>query len=1120
MRSNTWFTARLMAAACVMTACVAAPATAQTVRSWTGAGGSAWLTTSNWDPTGTWPGSAPNANPTGEGAATDIFSIAPSNSASTIGINMGTLSAAGGVGLILGGIDVNKTNTTNVSIYDSSPTPGLLQLNGATINSVANTLIRVTGSANFTLAGVSTGTLGLRLGNTNGIFDVTSGRNLTLSGTVSEPAATPSGFTKTSTGTLTLNAANTFSGTVTLSAGVLSLNNSSALGTGTLSLGASAAQVAIAAANIDINRPVSIAGGGGGSTGQGLIQFAPASGSGTWSGNITINGNPTSGGMFGSGGGELVLSGTVRRTGSGITIRTGVVTLANAGNVFTEVNVTSGLMKLGVDNAVPVSGSIGLTNFSNLTFTSTMSLNGYNQTAKIIYGTGSSASILNDSATRKTLTLTGATYNSPYTVIGKSGTGSMTFSDGTGGMDLTFSTGTNMPVIDATTAVTISSTLTSANGFTKLGAGSLVLSASNGSLLGGTVTGSAGTIVARTSGALGTGTVALAGATLQFDTANGTYENAIVSSTATQINATNVAVTLSGPVMIAGDMTFRGSGGDSNRFTLSNNNAITSTNNSSVTFNVDSSQNHAVSGIISLGTGSLSKFSSATLTLSNAANSFSGGLNQRGSGGITISAAGAQGGGTISFGAGGSGAITFSSVNGTVVNDIVSTGGSGGITKSGTGSTLTLSGNNTYTGATTISGGYIRVASSTALAATGTIALTASAGTPGGLQFEPGITIDRRIQTAGRSNATTTGYVIRSLGGNTESRGPIEINNTGGNYGFVSDSGTLTLSGTLTSVATGPQAVRGVQFSGDGDFIVSGNVVKGGTLAVQDLQIAMLGNGLLTLSGTNDYGGGTSVSSGTLRAGRDSAFGTGTVTVSGGTLDLAGLAITNGISVSQGGVVNASAYAGAQTVTGAISYSGTVGGTMSVAAGGVLKGNGVTFTGPVTVTGTHSPGSSPGQQIFTNGLGYTSAATLVWELSANTAAALDRGILYDAIDLTTAGSLSIDPSATIRLVFNASRGDTTPSTVDWSDPFWADEHQWLLVDVVSPVTWNQVTFGNVLVGNDVTGAALATARPSSTFAVTTQGGDLYVVYVPEPALALVGIAALAGMLRCGSRRGR
>lgn len=1367
---------------------------------------------------------------------------------------MNTLAAAGGVGLILGGIDVNKTQATGVTLFNSSSSvAGLLQINGATINGVANTLVRLTGSANLTLAGVSTGTFGLRLGNTNGIFDVASGRNLTLSGAISEPSGTASGFTKTNTGTLTLNAANSFSGPVTVSAGSLILNDSSALGNGTLTLSSSATQVLLGTAGVDISRPLIVAGGGGGASGQGLIHFTPASGTGTWSGAITINGNPTAGGLFGSGGGELVLAGAITSASAIPTVRTGVVTLASASSSFSEIGVTFGALKLGVDNGVPTAARVQLTNSANLTFSSTFSLNGYNQTLRAIYGSGSSASILNDGASAKTLTLTGTTINSiPNTVISKSGTGTMTFANGVGGMGLTFDAGASTPVINATTGVTISATLTSANGLTKVGAGALVLSANNASTLAGTVTGSAGTLVARAVGSLGTGTVALAGSPLQFDTTGGTYANPITTSAATQITSNNVAVTLSGPITLAGDVTFRGQGGGSNQFTLSNANAITSTNNSNVTFNVDSSQTHTVSGIISLGTGTVSKASSASLTLSNAGNAFSGGLNQAGSGGITVSANGAQGSGPITFATGGSGAITFSNVSGTVANSIVAAGGSGGITKTGA-STMTLAGTNTYTGNTVVSGGTLAfgvdqsltgnlvIGSSAGSTTTAGVDLTEASGTfaaftvqtnsttpnvitvgngrtlalngnvtigantaantatavtvtgpgslivtntadggsfvvgngSGGTNYTSGtadfsglgsftanlsgtsslvrigdanvtsnslgvstmklaatstitsatvavgvnagnnalqslllgsgsqainantlavgqnttsansirssgllefagatgslsvrgqdgvsaaalvmnrtssqtgvspsatfnvaghqadllfstvdmtvisinlagavgaytstLSFDRGtltssttnlgartagIATSGSFMATATigsasnftnsaslGAVTMAAhsGSNCTIQGVLNItgtdtavsisslsiaSNTAGVAGGVS-SGAVSISGGATTVAGGITlassggfgTVNGTLRLTGGSLTVGGDITQvgtvtgslalnGGVLDMAGFAIGSLSNpissialqsgtlrdvgevnggatlpktglGTLLLAGSNAFTGGVQVSAGTLTADGVAAFGSGTLSVSGGSLDLGGLAVTNPIAVSQGSVTNAASYAGTQTVSGAIGYAGTVGGTLNVAAGGLLKGNNVTFTGPVSISGTHSPGASPGLQTFTSGLGYTSAATLVWELSANTAAAIDRGILYDAIDVTTGGTLSIDPAATISLVFNAPLADSTPSAVAWSDPFWDTPRQWRVIDVLAPVSWNQLTFANVLVGNDSTGTALATARPQSSFAVTSSGGNLSVVYVPEPSILAVTAGGLALVL--------
>src|ERR1043166_8211159 len=90
---------------------------------------------------------------------------------------------------------------------------------------------------------------------------------------------------KNKTGTLVLNSANSFSGGTTLSGGIINLNNSSGLGTGTLTYNSSAVRTVVAA-GLNVTNPITI-GANAGSSGQGLLA-GPASGSGTVSGPINI----------------------------------------------------------------------------------------------------------------------------------------------------------------------------------------------------------------------------------------------------------------------------------------------------------------------------------------------------------------------------------------------------------------------------------------------------------------------------------------------------------------------------------------------------------------------------------------------------------------------------------------------------------------------------------------------------------------------------------------------------------------------------------------------------------------------------------------------------------------
>ena len=213
-------------------------AQAQTIRPWSGATGGAWLTVTNWTPNTNFAGDAPLAVVTGEGLATDIMNTAAANTATNIGINMNTLTAgAGGVGLILGGIELNRTVTNALQIGNSSTTVnGLMRLDGATINGVPNTLVRVAGNASLTIANVNTGataqTMGMQLGITNGVLDTGTDRSLTISSNITELTALSS-LTKTGVGTVILGGTNNFTGGTAVNTGTLSFRTLAAKTAGT-----------------------------------------------------------------------------------------------------------------------------------------------------------------------------------------------------------------------------------------------------------------------------------------------------------------------------------------------------------------------------------------------------------------------------------------------------------------------------------------------------------------------------------------------------------------------------------------------------------------------------------------------------------------------------------------------------------------------------------------------------------------------------------------------------------------------------------------------------------------------------------------------------------------------
>ena len=338
MKPRILSTARLSLALASAIAAMLAPqaAHAQTIRTWNGAAlTNGWTNTANWSPSGTFAGNAPNVVVTGEGATTDIMAVNTANTVASVGINMGASGGLGGL-LSLGGIDFNRT-ATNFTINSSSTTvAGILQLNGATINSVDKTLIRVAGGANLTITnGTGAGTMGLRLGITDGIFDVGSSRVLQITSIISELNAN-SGFTKTGTGRLILQGANTFSGGVTIKNGTVdSQAVSTTLGTGTVTMGGVGSSGATYITGQNNSNAFVINAPDSGS----IVIGANGGGSGfTMSGGISLNGNLTLETN------NNTISGTTKATSAftgGIT-GTGNVILNNIGLAANTITISTG----------------------------------------------------------------------------------------------------------------------------------------------------------------------------------------------------------------------------------------------------------------------------------------------------------------------------------------------------------------------------------------------------------------------------------------------------------------------------------------------------------------------------------------------------------------------------------------------------------------------------------------------------------------------------------------------------------------------------------------------------------------------------------------------------------
>lgn len=297
------------------------------------------------------------------------------------------------------------------------------------------------------------------------------------------------------------------------------------------------------------------------------------------------------------------------------------------------------------------------------------------------------------------------------------------------------------------------------------------------------------------------------------------------------------------------------------------------------------------------------------------------------------------------------------------------------LTKLGTG-TLTLSGANTYTGATNITVGVLNIQNASA---TGTTAGGVVVSSGAALQIQGGITVGSEALSIAGTGISTTGALRNISGANTWGG----VITQAAVSKISSDAGTLTLNA-ATNAITG---TFNLTFDGAGAITVSTPIATStGTLT-------KAGAGTLTLSAANTYTGLTTISAGSLTYGVSNAISTGAITVDGATAILNLLTFTESagtITLDNGGSITSST--GTLTTTGTFEMkSGTV---SAILAGAVALNK--TTSGSVTLSGANT---------------YTGGTNLsVGVLNINNTSALGTSgtftITGGSIDNTSAGDIT------------------------------------------------------------------------------------------------------------------
>ncbi len=306
-----------------------------------------------------------------------------------------------------------------------------------------------------------------------------------------------------------------------------------------------------------------------------------------------------------------------------------------------------------------------------------------------------------------------------------------------------------------------------------------------------------------------------------------------------------------------------------------------------------------------------------------------------------------------------------------------------------------------------------------------------------------------RNNTSSATNASITLGGVGNLGNS--------VSGTSSDLLYAATGSTLALIGPNGSTGSGVLNIilgQSGNFNAAGTINVSSVISDGGA----NYQITQTGAGTLNLSGANTYGGGLTLSTGTLGINNNSALGTGTFTISGGTItNTSGAAVTvannaqtwagnftagvgsgtsdlnlgNGtVNLSGNRTINVSGLSSTFTVGGVIGDAGngysltkaTGTGTMVVAGANTYSGGTTVSAGTLIVANTTGSGTGTGA-VIVNGSGTLSgtgfinsganAITINGTLSPGAAAAASNPGTINLASSAGVGALTLASTSTL-----------------------------------------------------------------------------------------------------------
>ncbi|HAK2176478.1 TPA: autotransporter-associated beta strand repeat-containing protein [Salmonella enterica] len=790
-----------------------------------------------------------------------------------------------------------------------------------------------------------------------GSGDVTDNATLELNtgGTFDNAISGSGKVEKSGDDALTLSGANTYSGGTLISGGTLVASNVEALGTGDVTDNA--------VLELNTGGTFDNVISGSGQVVKSGDDALTLSGSNTYTGGTTIND------------GTLIAT-SVDALGTGDVTDNATLALNTGGDFINNIGGTGRVEKSGdqtltlsgansytggtlISSGTLVANDVNALGTGDVTDDATLELNTGGDFDNAISGSGQVVKSGDD-----TLTLSGSnSYTGGTTISGGTLVASNVEALGTGDV-------TNNATLELNTGGDFINNIGGTGRVEKSGDDTLTLSGSNTYTGGTTISG--GTLIASNVDALGTGDVTN-DATLELNT-GGTFDNAI-SGSGQVVKSGDKTLTLSGSNTYTGGSTI-----NDGTLVASNVEALGTgdvTNNATLELNTGGDFTNNISG-----SGQVVKSGDETLTLSGS-NTYTGGTTIN-DGTLVATSVEALGSGDVT-----NDAVLALNTGGDFANNI---GGTGSVVKSGD-ETLTLSGTNSYTGGTLISGGTL-VATNVEALGSGDVTDNAT------LELNTGGTFDNAISGSGQ--VVKSGDETLTLSGANSYTG-----------GTLISSGTL-VANDVNALGTGDvtdNAVLELNTGGDFDNAISGSG-----------QVVKSGDKMLTLSGANSYSGGTLISDGTLVASNVEALGTGDVT-NNATLELnTGGDFDNAISGS-GQVVKsgdktltlsgANSYTGGTTISGGTLVASNVealgSGDIDNYASLQLNASGQFVTANLTTHDNATTAIGAGSALRANTLTQEANSTLAVHLTDSNSGAIvtaDHANLGGTLDITGIGNVA------------------------------------------------------------------------------------------------------------------